>query len=103
MTAEELYYKGQEYLYRALNKTQYTGVHSCDIRDYVYKNYTLPAAEHGFAPAIMDVAKKYIEDRNYIDAGFWIREYKTITQCSRIDLCFIFGASTIAKIFPFIL
>lgn len=99
MTADELYQEGQNYLIHALENTQYTHIHSVDIRNDVYKNYTLPAAEQGSVFAIRDVAIKFIDDKEYIKATIWIKKYKEITHCSKMKLIITFGSSVIKRLF----
>lgn len=91
MTADELYYEGQEKLCRALENTQYTHIHSVDIRRDVFNSYTLPAAKQGSIEAIKAVANKYIREGSYGDAIPWVQKYKNKTNCSMWKLTLLFG------------
>lgn len=98
MTAEELYEAGCEHRSRALEKTQYTHVHSVDIEEGVFKNFFLPSAKDGYPPAIKEVAEYYLKNGEKSKAYYWVKEYKKQTNCSRRELAMIFGPSFLVSL-----
>lgn len=93
MTGEELYFEGQERLSRQLGNAQYSGAHSQDIMRDVYANYTLPAAELGYPPAIKDVVDHCMARKDYIVTVKWLKKYKGFTGFSNMKMLTIFGPS----------
>ena len=89
-----MYHEGQDRLRRALENTQYTHIHSVDIRRDVFNSYTLPAARQGAIEAIKDVATEYIDESRYSEAISWVQKYKKQTNCSMWELILLFGSHT---------
>lgn len=96
MDSAKLYEEGKTHLSRALDNTQYTHVHFVDIMDGIVKNYFLPAAQDGYPPAIIEVAKYYMERGEKAEGIAWAKEYKKLTKCSRLELIGLFGISMLA-------
>lgn len=95
MNAEQLYEEGCAYRSRALENTQFTHVHSVDIEEDVFNNYFLPSAQQGYPPAIVEVAKYYMKNGEKIEGISWAKEYRRRTDCSRMEMIGLFGASFI--------
>ncbi len=52
---QDLYEEGKCHLAKALENTQFTHIHSEDIRLSVLNQYYIPSAKLGCVPAIMEV------------------------------------------------
>ena len=87
----KLYREGRSFLSRALENTQYTHIHSEDIRSAVLSEYYIPAAKPDYPPAIEKVAKYYLLKGNKSAAYQWIERYKKITNSSNTKLMMLFG------------
>lgn len=90
MDVRKLFEDGVEHERNALANTQYTHVHSVDIRRYVFTNYYLPAAQAGYPPAIEKVANYYMQNGKKMKGISWLMKYKKITGCSLQDILWRF-------------
>ena len=95
MDAKKLFEEGVEYERRALENTQFTHVHSVEIREEVFRNKYLPAAQDGYPPAMEEVANYYMQDGQKIKSVTWVQKYKRATGASTIDIIYKFGAKFI--------
>lgn len=95
MDAKKLFEEGVEHERRALENTQYTHVHSVDIREGVFRNNYLPAAEAGYPLAMEEVAKYYMQNGEKMKGLSWVKKYKSATGCSKKEILLRFGISLI--------
>ena len=95
MDAKKLFEEGVEYERRALENTQYTHIHSVDIRKDVFRNNYLPAAEAGYPPAMEEVAKYYMKNGEKLKGLSWVKKYKSATGYSKREVVLRFGISFI--------
>lgn len=98
MSGQELYEEGKNHLARALENTQFTHIHSEDIRLDVLKQYYIPSAKLGYVPAIMEIYNYYVLRENYSECMYWIKRYKEVTQCGYKQLVKVFGMKMITHL-----
>lgn len=91
--AEQLFKEGNEFYSRALEKTQFTHIHSCDIGEFVFKNYFHPAAKAGSPSAIIEMVHYYKLKGDKLKQILWVKEYQKQTNCSMTDIILKFGTS----------
>lgn len=98
MNGQELYNEGKQHLAKTLENSQFTQIHSEDIRLSVLNQYYIPSAKLGYVPAIMEVFNYYASRKNYNECIHWIKQYKVITQCGYKELAKVFGMKMITHI-----
>lgn len=98
MEGKELFEEGKSRFSRALENTQFTHIHSEDIRINILNDYYIPAAKQGYVPAILEVYDYYESHNDYNECIYWVKQYKKITGCSKKDLVKIFGIKIITHI-----
>lgn len=95
MEGKELFEEGKARISRDLENTQFTHIHSEDIRKNILNNNYIPAAKQGYVPAILEVYDYYQSRNDYNECIYWVKQYKKITGCSNKELVKIFGIEMI--------
>lgn len=98
MESKELFEEGKAQFSIALENTQFTHIHSEDIRKDILNNYYIPAAKQGYIPAIMEVYNYYESRNDYNECIHWVKHYKKTTGCGYKELVKIFGMKIITHI-----
>ena len=98
MEGKELYEEGLSHLSETLDNTQFTHVHSEDIRANVIEHYFILAAKLEYLPAIKAVCDYYGARKDMKECVYWIKQYKRIAKCSNKELAEVFGMKMMIRL-----